>query len=121
MKTYEPFTYNPTGLRSPFTPPVQTSAGGGPRPDAHRAREFLENYSLDTLKMVGTLRQSNRFYALVQTADGLVHRVLPGNHLGQNDGRITAITEAKISVVELVPDGVGGYVERAAAIPLASN
>jgi hypothetical protein len=29
--------------------------------------------------------------------------VLPGNHLGQNDGRITAIEEGKISLIEIVP------------------
>jgi type IV pilus assembly protein PilP len=121
VKTYEVFNYDATGIRSPFTPPVQASTGGGPRPDAHRTREFLENYALDNLRMVGTMHQANKVYGLVQTADGLVHRVLPGNHVGQNDGKITAISESKISVVELVPDGLGGYVERLAAIPLASN
>jgi len=121
VKTYEVFNYDATGVRSPFTPPVQTSTGGGPRPDTHRTREFLENYALDTLKMVGTLHQANKIYGLVQTADGLVHRVLTGNHVGQNDGKIIEISESKISVVEIAPDGVGGYVERPAAIPLASN
>ena len=58
------------------------------RPDLNRPREFLEQFSLDTLRMVGTLRLQGRTYGLVQTRDGLVHRVLPGNHLGQSDGRI---------------------------------
>jgi type IV pilus assembly protein PilP len=81
----------------------------------------LENYPLDTLKLVGTLRQSGRTYGLLQTKDGLVHRVLPGNHVGQNDGRITTISDSRISVVELVPNGTGGYVERPASIQLAGN
>ena len=58
-------------------------------------------------------------YGLVQTKDGLVHRVLPGNRLGQNDGRITAIDEAKISLIEIVPDGTGGFIERPAALALS--
>ncbi len=123
IKTYESFQYDPIGLRSPFQPsfPVVSSTNTGPRPDIHRSREFLENYPLDTLKLVGTLRQAGITYGLVQTKDGLVHRVLPGNHVGQNDGRITAITDARISVIELVSNGAGGYVERPAAIQLASN
>ena len=69
--------------------------------------------------MVGTLRQGGRVFGLVQTKDGLVHRVSVGNYLGQADGRILAITEAKISLVEIVPDGLGGFIERPAALGLA--
>jgi type IV pilus assembly protein PilP len=89
------------------------------RPDVSRPREFLEQFSLDTLAMVGTLRLKGRTYGLVQTRDGLVHRVLPGNHLGQNDGRITAIAENEISLVEIIPDGMGGFIERPAALALS--
>lgn len=119
IKPYETFAYDPTGLRSPFEPSDPAAgANGGVRPDANRTREFLEQYSLDTLRMVGTLRQGGRIYGLVQTKDGLVHRVTVGNHLGQADGRIESITEAKISLVEIVPDGLGGFIERPAALGL---
>jgi len=123
VRTYESFQYDPSGLRSPFqaSASTTTAATAGPRPDTHRSREFLENYPLDTLKLVGTIRMAGHTYGLIQTKDGLVHRVLPGNHVGQNDGRITAITDSRISVMELVPDGGGGYVERSAAIQAASN
>ena len=46
--------------------------------------------------MVGTLDIGDTMYGLVQTSDGLIHRVVPGNYMGQNDGRITAITESEI-------------------------
>jgi type IV pilus assembly protein PilP len=123
IKTYESFQYDPTGLRSPFQPsaPTVSASPSGPRPDLHRSREFLENYPLDTLKLVGTLRVGGHTYGLIQTKDGLVHRVLAGNHVGQNDGRITSITDTRISVTELVPDAAGGYVERNAAIQSAGN
>jgi type IV pilus assembly protein PilP len=123
IKPYESFVYDPTTLRSPFQPSVPaTSLGaGGVRPDARRNREFLEGFSLDTLKMVGTLRQGGRMFGLVQTKDGLIHRVLSGNYVGQNDGRVTSVSDSKITVVEIVPDGLGGYMERPAAIALATN
>jgi len=68
--------------------------------------------------MVGTLRLADRTYGLIKTKDGLVHRVLPGNYLGQADGRVTEISASKISVVEIVPDGLGGYMERPASLGL---
>ena len=121
VKPYETFAYPSADQRSPFEPGAASGSVGanGIRPDSSRPREFLEQFSLDTLKMVGTLRLKAQVYGLVQTKDGLVHRVLPGNHLGQQDGRITAIDEAKISLIEIVPDGTGGFIERPAALALS--
>jgi type IV pilus assembly protein PilP len=121
VRQYETFTYAAANLRSPFVAgmPASASAATGIRPDQNRPREFLEQFSLDTLRMVGTLRLGGRTYGLVQTRDGLVHRVLPGNHLGQADGRITAVEEGKISLTEIVPDGMGGFIERPAALALS--
>jgi type IV pilus assembly protein PilP len=120
IKPYETFVYSATELRSPFLPssPGSGAGYGGVRPDSKRNREFLEQFSLDTLKMVGTLRLGTQMYGLVQTKDGLVHRVTTGNHLGQAEGKITDITPAKISLVEIVPDSLGGYMERPAALAL---
>lgn len=119
VKPYETFAYSAATLRSPFIPgPAGGASASGLRPDSKRNREFLEQFSLDTLKMVGTLRLGAASFGLVQTKDGLVHRVLPGNHLGQNDGRVTEVTPAKISIIEIVPDGLGGYMERPAALAL---
>ena len=61
--------------------------------------------------------QLQRF--LRQTADGLIHRVIPGNYLGQNDGRITDISESEVELVEIISDGIGGYIERDASISLS--
>ena len=121
VKPYETFAYPASDERSPFEPGMPASATGpnAIRPDSSRPREFLEQFSLDTLRMVGTLKLQGRIYGLVQTKDGLVHRVLPGNHLGQSDGRITAIEEGKISLIEIVPDGMGGFIQRPAALGLS--
>ena len=120
IKPYETFVYAASDMRSPFVPSSPGSGAGlaGVRPDSKRNREFLEQYSLDTLKMVGTLRLGGQMYGLVETKDGLVHRVTTGNHMGQAEGRITEITPSKISLVEIVPDSLGGYMERPAALGL---
>jgi type IV pilus assembly protein PilP len=119
VKPYETYVYSAAKLRSPFQP--LGSAGAGPaslRPSSRRNREFLEGFSLDTLKMVGTFKVGSSFYGLVQSKDGLVHKVQPGNYLGQNDGKVTEITGGKISLVEIIPDGLGGYIERPASLAL---
>ena len=121
---YEVFTYvaDAQGLRSPFvpdTPQASAGAGGGIRPDSDRSREFLEGFPLDTLRMVGTLDIAQTTYGLVQTSDGLIHRVVSGNYMGQNDGRIVGISESEIELVEIISDGIGGYIERDAAISLS--
>jgi len=120
---YEVFTYiaDAQGMRSPFVPDTPQSAGGtgGARPDLDRSREYLESFPLDTLGMVGTMHLGDTMYGLVRTADGLIHRVVPGNFVGQNDGRITEISESEIALVEIISDGIGGYIERDAAVGLA--
>jgi len=119
VKPYQSFVYSATTLRSPFLPASPGgAAGGGVRPDSKRNREFLEQFPLDTLKMVGTLRLNGQNYGLVQTKDGLVHRVVPGNYLGTSDGKVIDISASKIQVIEIVPDGLGGYMERPAALAL---
>ena len=118
VKPYQTYVYDDAAVRSPFMPASPNAGNLAVRPDAHRNREFLEQYSLDTMKMVGTMQRSGQTYGLIQTRDGLVHRVLPGNYVGQNDGKITDITPSKIDVREIVPDGLGGYIERPAALAL---
>ena len=119
IKPYEAFAYNASSLRSPFVPTApQADLANSVRPDAKRPREFLEQFPIDSMKMVGTLALDGKNYGLVQGKDGLVHRVLPGNYMGQNDGRVISITGTRISVIEIVPDGVGGYIERPAALAL---
>lgn len=124
IKPYEVFTYiaDAEGYRSPFVPDAPTAVAGGSvndtRPDPDRSREYLESFPLDSLRMVGTLELGGTNYGLVQTSDGLIHRVVPGNYMGQNDGRIVRVTESEIELVEIISDGIGGYLEREAAVSL---
>ena len=118
VQPYVSHEYQMADKRSPFLQSLAGENPSGPRPDVQRPREHLEQFPLDTLKMVGTLRLGGGNYGLVQTRDGLIHRVLPGNHVGQNDGRVMSVSEARITVIEIIPDGLGGYIERPAALAL---
>ena len=94
-------------------------ATSGLRPNFDRRRESLEAFPLDSLRMVGTLERSENHFALIQDATGLIHRVQSGNYIGQNYGKITGIAEDKIEVLEIVPDGLGGWMDRDAALDLS--
>lgn len=120
LKTFESFTYAAQQLRDPFSPSVtrEDLAAGSARPDLNRPKEALEAFPLDSLDMVGTIGAAADMVALVKDPSGLVHQVKGGNHLGQNFGRILAVSETGIELVELVPNGTGGWLERPAAIAL---
>lgn len=97
-------------------PPSLTCCAGHTGPPS--VPELLQRFPLDTLKMVGTQEVSGHLVGLVQTQDGQVHPVNVGDHMGQADGRITKITPSEINLIETVPDGRGGYVERPNALTL---
>lgn len=88
-------------------------AGRRVMPDLARPPQYLEQFPLESLRMRGTLtRASSPLFALVEDPDGVVTRVQAGNYMGRNFGRITTVTPSQITVVEIVPDGRDGFVER---------
>ena len=92
---------------------------GGVHPDTNRRKEPLETFPLDSLRMVGTLEQHNKLWALVADPNGVVYRIAKGNYVGQNHGRIDNISNDKITLTEIVPDPSGGWRERPTSIGLA--
>lgn len=118
MQQFETFEYNAQHLRDPFSTAFADDGGSGPRPDSNRRKQPLEAYPLDTLDMVGTLGRGKALVALVMAPDKVTYRVRPGDYMGQSDGRVTAVYEDRIELVELVPDGAGGWLERPATVAL---
>lgn len=123
---YEAFTYSAAGLRSPFQPPVkielrQRQKGSAEiKPDEARPKQFLEGFNIELFEMVGLLANDAGRFALVSGAGG-VHRVKVGDYLGRNYGRIVAINDDRIEVVEIVPDGEGGWLERPRTLTLKES
>ena len=124
IKTFETFTYADQDLRDPFGPSVaeqEASATSGPRPDQNRPKQPLEMFALDSLKMVGTIGAGAGIEALVKDPSGVIHPVHRNEYMGQNYGRITAISDDHIDLIELVSNGNGGWMERPASIALGEK
>lgn len=122
MQQFEGFEYAAQDLRDPFSPPVpDRNEGSGPRPDPERRKEALEAFPLDSMNMAGTIGAGKNLVGLVTAPDKVTYKLRPGNYLGQNDGRVIAVYEDRIEIVELVPDGAGGWLERPAKIALEDN
>lgn len=124
VKTFETFLYEDQHLRDPFGPSQEeqdAAAAEGQGPDQNRPREVLESFPLDSLTMSGTIGLGNAVEGLVRDPEGVVHRVRVGNYAGQNYGRITAVADDRIELVELVTNGSGGWMERPAAIALGDS
>jgi type IV pilus assembly protein PilP len=124
---FETHLYQASNDRDPFTPPVYAtpdsqvaaSSNNGISPEFDRPREPLESEPLDSLRMVGTLERQGSSWALIRMSDSTIHRVKPGNYVGQNHGKIVEISESEVEVSEIVPDGLGGWMERQAALALS--
>ena len=116
-----PFVYAAGDLRSPFHPPPApaspVSSGQPPiAPDLERAKGQLERHPLAQLQLVGSLSGRQAHAALVRDPDGMIHPVGVGDHMGSDFGRIRAISDAGIELVEIVRDA-GGWTERTPVHP----
>lgn len=120
-----PFSYSAMTLRSPFERPVEelASVKGGKtvEPDFTRPKEYLENFSITNMIMVGTIEQNGTLWALIDTGPGSQRSVEPvtvGNYMGRNHGKIISVSPNQIEVMEIVADGDDGWVERPRIIKL---
>ena len=120
----QPFVYDSLGLRDPFqllAVQVDHVSGRPARaPDLARPRGVLESLPMEQFEMVGTLSRGVRAFALLRAASK-VHRLAVGDYLGPDHGRITAIHERYIELVELFPDGQGAWLERPRTLVLNLN
>lgn len=124
---YKTFLYSRSDHRDPFDDSIFRPKIGQTEPkhfssitpDTNRVPEYLESFPLDTLRMVGTMKQNNQTWALIKTPDNTIQRVLDGNYLGQNNGKIISITDDNVELAEIVPDEFGGWRERSTSIALS--
>jgi type IV pilus assembly protein PilP len=123
--TFTKFSYASRELIDPFNPAKSSSALAklagknlnALRPNTERRREVLEAYPLDTMQMVGAMSKSGVMLALVK-AEGILHQVKVGQYVGQNFGKVSAITETEVRLKEIVQDASGEWVERPAKLEL---
>ena len=115
---YQSFKYGVVALRSPFEKPLQikdTGPAAGKatvKPDESRKKEYLERFNFAAFTMVGTVEQDGVKWSLIDDGQGRVHRVKPGQYLGKNHGFVVSVSDTRVEVKEIVPDGKDGWVER---------
>ncbi len=127
FKPYEPFVYSAAANRSPFERPIEVqrrvvmASRSDVKPDLNRTKEYLEGFDLPTVKMVGNLKKEDILWALVSDPSGTIHWVKTGNFIGKNHGKIVETAENKIELIEIVSDGLDGWVERPRVIALSES
>lgn len=119
FRSYKTFHYGAVSMRSPFDPPVVLVSDAFvsnqktvDAPDDRRQKEYLEGFNFAQLSMVGVMSRNGKVWSLINDGAGGIHRVTVGNYIGKNHGQIKAVEGDKIDVVETVPNGRGGWVER---------
>ncbi len=137
LAVYEPYIYQSgtNGGRDPFVSFLaRTETPTGPTEGAvaadqqqyineistHKLEE-LEQYPIDALRMVGTMENDDYLWGIVLDPTGVTHRVVVGNYLGDNYGKIVSIDENQIELRELVQETGGRWEERSAALALAEE
>lgn len=125
FQVYQPFAYSAMTLRSPFERPApvekETKGGRTVEPDLTREKEYLENFNIASLNMVGTLTKAGKLWALVDDGQGKVTPVTVGNYMGKNFGKIISTEKLQLEVMEIVADGSNGWVERPRIIKLVAK
>lgn len=135
IKPYEAYSYKSAelGKRNPFEPFYEVRQAQAEedvdegltdemeREIKHRNREELEQFELDSLRMVGTMEDDNDNWGIVRDPDGVVHRVKVGNYMGRNIGKIVNIFEDRIVLREIVKNNQGRWEERQASIALTET
>ena len=112
----EDYIYPATSQRDPFVLMQSQNTTNGP--DVQRAKQPLENFALDALKMVGTLRQDNKTWGIIAAPNGMVYKITIGNYLGQHFGKVTTVEKQKIIITETIPNPSGGWTNRSAELTL---
>lgn len=73
-----------------------------------RKKEPLELFPLENITFVGKLEQTGKSIAMVNV-DKHIHRVVVGQYVGQNFGRIIKINDGSLTVRELIQDATGEW------------
>jgi type IV pilus assembly protein PilP len=83
----------------------------------NRRKEPLEAFPLDSMSMVGSVTKQGQPHALLRV-DALLYQVKVGDHIGQNYGQITRISETEVTLQETVEDAAGEWIQRPATLQL---
>ncbi len=127
FRPFEAYIYGAAAKRSPFDRPVEVKrrllaqSASNVKPDFNRRKELLEGFELTQVRMVGNIEKRGTLWALLSDPSGTIHWVKNGNYVGKNHGRIIETAENKVELIEIVSDGLDGWVERPRVIALSEE
>ena len=116
VKPPVPVIYDGNLHRSPFeelgqmTGPVKSSATNP-----------LQAYSLNMLRLLGTVTEKGMTVAYVTTPDNMVYRVQVGEMIGDHHGKIINIQPGAVNVMELDTDNPRDGMQRVVSLKLRSD
>jgi type IV pilus assembly protein PilP len=127
-KEFVPYAYRQKDVVDPFSQnkllvelaKVAEASNNPLKPDTRRPKELLENYPLDTMRMVGAMQKGGANYGLLQI-DKAVYQVKVGQRIGQNYGLVTRVSDGAVDIRETVQDAAGEWVERMTKLELQES
>lgn len=128
MTDFAHIAYQGSTERSPFAMPVAEALQQQflqqqdcLHPDPRRQKGPLEVFALDNLSMRGTLGDAGNLWALIQASDQTLHRITTDNYVGLYHGRVVAVEQTHIELLELIPDGAGCWKERTTMLQMVES
>jgi type IV pilus assembly protein PilP len=123
VKKADLFEYQQAALTDPFmSRSLRPTGKGGQMPDANRPKQPLEEFPLDALRMVGTLKKPGQpIRAIIKDPKGTLHTIQVGGHIGQNYGKVTAVKEDGLQIKELMQNANGEWTDASAMLSMAEE
>ncbi|NTV93808.1 MAG: pilus assembly protein PilP [Thiobacillus sp.] len=113
IKVIDTFEYRQDNLQDPFLA-RNLRPTGKDLPEADRPKEPLEEYPLDALSMVGTLKKPGQpLRAVIKAKEPKggfsYYTIKVGARIGLNFGKVTAINDDSLEIKELMQDAQGEW------------
>ena len=122
--TLDPTHYEGSRRPNPFKPHATQAASAiakavapPSQPGASGAKHPLEAAPLDSMRLVGQLRQGDRSVGLIRLK-GAVYPARVGTVLGTNQGRVSSVDSSGLVVLENSTDASGRQSQRSTFIPM---
>jgi len=126
VSRYQARLYKPEGKLDPFEDPFKKSApletDQQPEEDANKPERIrqtpLERIDLSQLTLVGVIKFTSGYQAIVEEQSGKGYVIRKGTYLGTNYGQVPEIQDDRIVIQEKVKDLLGKYQDRESHLKL---
>lgn len=118
INTIPVVNYTADSYRTPFG---ETTSGAGKTSTPTNNSNPLLSYTLDALKLVGTVSQGQTITAYILAPDNKVYSVKQGDKIGSSEGVVTNIQSERLDVIEQEAGSIGGEKQRIVTLELRKS